>query len=200
MKKQNIRNFVLVILLIFMGTGCKDFLKEESVSNITTNSYVVNEAGYEDLVKSCYPLLRDYILNYPLVLPGTDLFQAGNWNLKAIGDGPYLDQYDIRLNSSAGEVQSFWDILYRNIGRTNAAIDRAGDITYVDPAKKAARVAEAKFIRALSYFYIVQTWGDAPMPLTETVAADKVCGKGSSCWHIHPNILKTLPRQNLLFR
>jgi hypothetical protein len=191
MKKYNIQNFVLAMLLILMGTGCKDFLKEESISNITTNSYVVNEAGYEDLVKSCYPLLRDYILNYALVLPGTDLFQAGGWSVKSIGDGPYLDQYDIRFNSSAGEVQAFWDILYRNIGRTNAAIERADAITYVDPAKKAARVAEAKFIRALSYFYVVQTWGDAPMPLKETIAADKAVVRAPSA-SIYTQILKDL--------
>jgi hypothetical protein len=191
MKKYNIQNFVLVILLIFMGTGCKDFLKEESISNITTNSYVVSEASYEDLVKSCYPLLRDYILNHPLALPGTDLFQASGWTLKSIGDGSYLDQYDIRLNGSIGEVSAFWDILYRNIGRTNAAIGRADGITYIDPAKKAARIAEAKFIRALSYFYVVQTWGDAPMPLTETVAADKAVVRVPSA-NIYTQILKDL--------
>src|SRR5690606_33151726 len=32
---------------------------------------------------------------------------------------------------------------------------------------------EAKFLRALTYFYLVQTWGDIPMPLTETASADK---------------------------
>jgi len=191
MKKYNIRNFAMVVLLILMGTGCKDFLKENSISNITTNSYVVNEAGYEDLIKSCYPLLRDYILNYPLVLPGTDMFQAGGWSQKSIGDGPYLDQYDIRFNSSAGEVSAFWDILYRNIGRTNAAISRADGITYADPAKKAARMAEAKFIRALSYFYVVQTWGDAPMPLMETIAADKAVVRVPSA-AIYAQILKDL--------
>jgi hypothetical protein len=191
MKKYNIRNFALVVLLILMGAGCKDFLKENSISNITTDSYVVNEAGYEDLIKSCYPLLRDYILNYPLVLPGTDMFQAGGWSVKAIGDGPYLDQYDIRFNSSAGEVSAFWDILYRNIGRTNAAISRADGITYADPAKKAARMAEAKFLRALSYFYVVQTWGDAPMPLTETVAPDKAVVRVPSAT-IYTQILKDL--------
>jgi len=191
MKKYNLRNFALVVLLILMGAGCKDFLKENSISNITTDSYIVNEAGYEDLIKSCYPLLRDYILNYPLVLPGTDLFQAGGWSVKAIGDGPYLDQYDIRFNSSAGEVSAFWDILYRNIGRTNAAISRADGITYSDPAKKAARLAEAKFIRALSYFYVVQTWGDAPMPLTETIAPDKAVVRVPSAT-IYTQILKDL--------
>ncbi len=191
MKKNNIRNFTLVILLVLMGAGCKDFLKEQSISNITTDSYVVNEAGYEDLVKSCYPLLRDYILNYPLVLPGTDLFQASNWSQKSIGSGPYLDNYDIRFNSSTGEVSAFWDILYRNIGRTNAAIGRADAIKYADPAKKAARLAEAKFLRALSYFYLVQTWGDVPMPLTETIAPDKAIVKAPSNT-IYTQILKDL--------
>jgi hypothetical protein len=191
MKKYNIQNFILVMLLILTGSGCKDFLNEESVSNITTNSYVVNEAGYEDLVKSCYPLMRDYILSYPLALPGTDLFQAANWNQKVVGDGSYLDQYDIRFSSSAGEVQAFWDILYRNIGRTNAAIGRAAGITFALPAKKEARIGEAKFIRALSYFYLVQTWGDVPMPLSETVAADKSVVRVPSA-QVYAQIIKDL--------
>ncbi len=170
---KHIRNFSLALLFILMGAGCQDFLKEQSISNITADSYVVNEAGFEDLVKSCYPLLRDFILNYPLVLQGTDIFQSGAWTLKSVGDGSAFDQYDIRLNASLAEIQSFWDILYREIGRTNAVIGRADKITYVDATKKAARVAEAKFLRALSYFYLVQTWGDVPMPLTETVSPDK---------------------------
>jgi len=191
MKKYHIRNFSLTFLFIILGAGCQDFLKEQSVSNITADSYVINEAGYEDLVKSCYPLLRDFILNHPLVLPGTDIFQAGGWSVKSVGDGPYLDQYDIRLNSSAAEVSAFWDILYREIGRTNAALNRADNITYLDPAKKAARVAEVKFLRALSYFFLVQTWGDVPMPLTETVTPDKAVVRVLSAT-IYTQILKDL--------
>jgi hypothetical protein len=174
-----------------MSTGCQDFLKEESVSNITGNSYIVNEAGYEDLVKSCYPILRDIILNHALALPGTDIFQGSQWTLKVIGDGSPLDQYDTRFNSSSGEVSAFWDILYREIGRTNAAIERAETITYIDPAKKAARISEAKFLRALSYFYLVQTWGDIPMPLTETVAASKAVVRIPSA-NVYTQILKDL--------
>ena len=186
-----IRNFSLVFVFVLVSAGCQDFLKEESVSNITADSYVVNEAGHEDLVKSCYPLLRDFILNYSLALPGTDIFQAGNWNVKSVGDGSSLDTYGISLNSSSAEVSAFWDILYREIGRTNSAIERAEGITYADPAKKAARIAEAKFLRALSYFYLVQTWGDVPMPLTETVAASKEVIRIPSA-QIYTQILKDL--------
>lgn len=191
MKKYKIRNFILSALLVFLGTGCQDFLKEESVSNITANSYITTEAGYEDLVKSCYPLLRDFILNHPLALPGTDLFQASSWDSKSLGDGPALDTYNVNLTSASSEVSAFWDILYREIGRTNSAIERGEAITYADPAKKAARMSEAKFLRALSYFYLVQTWGDVPMPLTETVAANNEVMRVPSA-EVYTQIIKDL--------
>jgi starch-binding outer membrane protein, SusD/RagB family len=173
MKKYNIYSFILALVFVFFGVGCEDFLTEESVTDITANSYITNEAGYEDLVKACYPAFRDIILQFQLVLHGTDIFQGLNWNEKVVGEGPALDLYDVRYNSSMGELQSFWDLLYLQIGRTNSAIERSEQIEYIDPAKKAARVSEAKFLRALSYFYLVQTWGDVPMPLVETIAPEK---------------------------
>ena len=190
MKKHKIYHFILVLLIIFIGAGCEDFLKEESVSKIAAESYVVNEAGYEDLVKSCYPLLREFILQYNLVNKGTDII-GSEWNEKVVGDNAPFDQYNVNFNSSTGDLQTFWDLLYREIGRTNSAIERAADITFANPARKEVRVAEAKFLRALSYFYLVQTWGDVPMPLTETVAPTKAITRVPSA-EVYMQILKDL--------
>jgi hypothetical protein len=173
MKKFKIYKFILAFMLVLMSVGCEDFLTEVSVTDITANSYIVNEAGYEDLVKACYPTLRDIILQYRLVLPGTDIFQAGEWSEIAVGDGPVYDTYNVGFNSFLGDLQSFWTLLYKQIGRTNTAIGRADAIKYADNAKKEVRVSEAKFLRALSYFYLVQTWGDVPMPLAEVVTPDR---------------------------
>lgn len=170
MKIYNIRNLIFSIPFLFIGTGCQDFLVEESISNITTDSYVATESGLEDLVRSCYPLLRDFILQYQLALPGTDLFQAADWSEISVGEGPAFDTYNVNLNSGTFIAQ--WDIFYRQIARTNTVIARADNITYSNPSLKAARVAEAKFLRALTYFYLVQTWGDVPMPLMETKTVD----------------------------
>ena len=190
MKKHKIYHFILVFLIVFIGAGCEDFLKEESVSKITAESYVVNEAGYEDLVRSCYPLLREFILQYNLVNKGTDII-GSEWNAKVVGDNAPFDQYNVNFNSSTGELQTFWDLLYREIGRTNSAIERAADITFANPARKEVRIAEAKFLRALSYFYLVQTWGDVPMPLTETVAPTKAITRIPSA-EVYTQILKDL--------
>jgi hypothetical protein len=190
MKKYKTYNFILALMLVFIGLGCEDFLTEQSVTDITAGSYIINEAGYEDLVKACYPALRDIILQYNLVNKGTDII-GSRWDEKVVGDGSAIDQYNVDFNSSLGDIQSFWDILYRQIGRTNTAIVRAEGIEYADAAKKATRVSEAKFLRALSYFYLVQTWGDVPMPLTETVTPEKNVVKAPSS-DIYAQILKDL--------
>lgn len=192
MKKHNIYNLVLAFLLLFIGVGCQDFLTEESVTDITADSYISNEVGHEALVKSCYPAYREIINQYRLALSGTDIFQASGWNDKVVGEGPVFDQYDAaRFNSSMGELASFWDLLYQEIGRTNSAVERAEGIEYSDPTKKAARVSEAKFLRALSYFYLVQTWGDVPMPLVETITPDKNVIKIPAA-EVYTQILKDL--------
>ncbi len=176
MKTLKIFRYLPVALSLLVATGCEDFLQEDSVTDVTTDSYVVDEAGFEDLVKSCYPLLREIISvqdKESLVLRGTDIFTSLGWQDAANPTGSALDTYDVRLNSSMGDIEKLWDILYFEVGRTNTVLSRAPGITYVDPEKKAARVAEALFLRSLAFFYLVQTWGDVPMPLVETKTPGK---------------------------
>lgn len=194
MKKYKIIKFSLALLVIFIGVGCEDFLKEQSISNVTTDSYIVTEAGFEDLIKACYPLTRDIISaqdKINIALNGTDIFTQGGWNNPAVTSASPFEMYDVTLNSSLSDLSTFWDILYREIGRTNTAIGRAEEISYTDPAKKATRVAEAKFLRALSYFYLVQTWGDVPMPLNETIAPEKAVVRVPAA-DIYTQIIKDL--------
>ncbi len=175
MKIMNIWKFFFIFLLTLIGTGCEDFLEEDSISNQTSDGYYVDAKGYEDLVRSSYTLLRDIHRTRDLVLQGTDLFTTLGWSEAVSGgsQGSSLNAYDIRLNSSVGGLAALWDLLYREIGRTNTIIGREADITDMDEALKAIRVGEAKFLRALSYFYLVQQWGDVPMPLTESTSANR---------------------------
>ncbi|MGM9507029.1 RagB/SusD family nutrient uptake outer membrane protein [Larkinella sp. GY13] len=174
--------------LAFLGlvaSGCKDeFLVEKPVTTLTTDVYYKTEAGFEDLVRSCYSLLRNIHQNRTLVLNGTDIFsQSGFGDPKfatpAVTGGP-LEQYDVRLNATLAELQSLWTLLYAEVARTNTAISRAEGITTMAAALKDTRVSEAKFLRALSYFYLVQQWGDVPMPLTESLSPSKEAIRVSS--------------------
>lgn len=172
-------NFWLVTSLFLVLSGCKDkFLDEIPKTTLTTDVYYKTEAGFEDLVRSCYPLLRNIHQNRVLVLNGTDIFSAqGGWNPSAVNGKetpPSLyDVYDSRFNATLPEVQSLWQLLYAEIARTNTVVSRADGITTMAAALKDTRISEAKFLRALSLFYAVQQWGDIPMPLSEVTTPSK---------------------------
>ncbi len=172
------------ILLISITTvlSCnKDFLTENNVGNRTTDNYYTTAAGFESLVTSCYPLLRDITQQRNLVFPGTDVFAASGWGSVYFGlpnpTGSAYDQYDIRLNASLSDIQTLWDLLYREINRCNAVIGRAPNATGEADSLKNIRIGEAKFLRSLCLFWAVQQWGDIPMPLNETTAASLTVNK-----------------------
>ena len=170
---------LLVTSLLLVSMSCKDsFLDENPKTTLTTDVYYKTEAGFEDLVRACYPLLRNIHQNRILVQNGTDIFCAqGGWNPSAVNGKetpPSLyDVYDTRFNPTVPEIQTLWQFLYAEIARTNTAITRADDITTMAATLKDIRVAEAKFLRALSFFYAVQQWGDIPMPLAEITTPQK---------------------------
>jgi hypothetical protein len=178
MKKININKAMLAIMAVSLTiSGCKkEFLDEYNPTNRTTDNYYNTATGFDGLVISCYPLLRDITQQRVITLNGTDMFSANGWSgtlffpQLTTQAGSSFDSYDISLNSSAGEVQVLWDLLYRNINRCNAVTDRAAAVQGMTDAVKNVRVAEARFLRALCYFWAVQQWGDIPMPLKETVS------------------------------
>ncbi|MBK8776442.1 MAG: RagB/SusD family nutrient uptake outer membrane protein [Saprospiraceae bacterium] len=165
----------LAVLSLVLATGCKDdFLVEKSVSTLTTDVYYQTEAGFEDLVKSCYPLLRNIHQSRSLVLHGTDIFSAsGGWSSPLKTNGASIDLYDVGFNASLPDIQTLWTLLYKEVSRANTAISVSENITSMAAALKNTRVSEAKFLRSLAFFYLVQQWGDVPMPLKETTAATK---------------------------
>jgi hypothetical protein len=164
---------LVTIVLIFSAVGCSDYLDEVAISNQTADNYYNTAVGFEDLTRSIYPLLRDITQQRTLVLNGTDIFAAqSSWD-ETGPQGDAVDLYDNGFGSTYAPVQLLWDLLYLELNRANTVISRADLVEGMEEGLKAARVGEAKFMRALMLFYAVQQWGDIPMPLEETTSANK---------------------------
>ncbi len=194
---KNVREAALVLGLTgLLAAGCnKTFLNEYNPSNQTTDTYYVTQAGFESLVTSCYPLLRDISQQRSLTLLGTDMFASGGWGAIYFKQpnplGSQYDQYDIRLNASLGEIQTLWDYLYREINRCNTVVSRAAGVQGMADSLKSIRVAEAKFLRSLCYFWAVQQWGDIPMPLEEVKDASLAVTK-TAAKDVYAQLIKDL--------
>jgi len=166
MKKKAI--YLIVALVVFNIQSCKDFLKEELVSDVSA-SYYTNAVGLEDAVDATYSYMKYVYSNeraYSLTVFGTDTYTNG-------ADGGYkgFNWYDATLRADVDILLQTWQYLYKGVNQANAVVGRADAVTDMDPAVKAQRVAEAKFLRALYYFNLVRQWGDVHFSLEETVGA-----------------------------
>ena len=163
-------------------------LDEQLVGTVTT-TYFTTPAGLEAAVDGDYAQLRDFFgreESFAVTEFGTDLTTNGD-------QGGYQceNTYAAGLNASAVHYQFPWTSLYRGINTSNTVIERAPAVTGMDPAVKASRIAEAKFLRALSYFWLVQMYGPAPLPLTESQGASNVAHR-SPVDSIYLQIVKDL--------
>jgi len=146
------------------AVSCVD-LDEQLVGSVTTK-YYSTPAGLEAAVNGAYQQLQGVFGREQFMAlseMGTDL-----WTLGDQTSYRYMGTYDAGLNPSVGEVSFPWNGLYQGINTSNAIIDRAPAVVGMDPSVKAIRVAEARFLRALRYFTLVQLWGDVYLTLHES--------------------------------
>ena len=81
-------------------------------------------------------------------------------------DATFWNLYDTyTVTSTEGSLQSFWTGQYQNINLANQVLTNIPAIE-MDENLKARYLAEAKFVRALSYFRLVRAYGDVPLRLT----------------------------------
>jgi hypothetical protein len=77
--------------------------------------------------------------------------------------------YTAQLNGDVDFIRDTWFDFYKGINTANTVI-AAAPTAEVPDATKAVRVGEARFLRALYYFWLVRTYGDIPIytePITE---------------------------------
>ncbi len=153
------------MLALLTSPGCVDL--EENLVGVLTSSFYATPAGLDAAVNGTYAELRSFFgreESMGLSQLGTDTWTNGDQGAKK-----HFNRYDAAVNAADSWVRSPWQAFYRGINTANAVIDRAESIQGMDPNVKATRIAEARFLRALFYFQLVQMYGDLHLTLHENV-------------------------------
>ncbi|MDN5210444.1 RagB/SusD family nutrient uptake outer membrane protein [Fulvivirgaceae bacterium BMA12] len=162
MKTKTIYKTLMAAIFIFSVSACESFLEEENLSGTDSNNYFVDEDSFERVIASIYLELRDAYKTYPTDFLGTDLFIASGFPLNKYND----------LSVREDQIKKAWEAYYKVIQNCNTVITRSPDIDISNEIRNSG-VAEAKTIRALMYFKLIQQFGDVPLVLEE-VNSDKV--------------------------
>lgn len=161
MKNINYFKFLSgLFLLIIITAGCKkDFLQKPPTDSIVDASFYNTD---------------DQVLAGTALLYNKVWFDFNDKSSFAIGDfrggaaySGYNQQDNVRFNTTGvtGENGASWRSFFIVVGQSNLAIQNiekyAGDA--VSPTIKKMAIAEARFMRALAYRYLVMNWGAVPI-------------------------------------
>lgn len=160
MTRQFLTTSVVTLGLL---AGCNtSSLDQVNPNQVTTETYYKNAAELQAGVNSVYAIWQSYNLT------GREWFFTHDLRSDEMGSGggqleaarnQILIGAQIPGNSVSGSV---WNGLYRAIHRANVIIDK-GALVKDNPTTVKRVIAEAKFLRALSYFDLVTLWGGVPL-------------------------------------
>ena len=156
----------LLTMMAFSIQSCEDYLKEELISDVSSGTYYTTPQGFEDAVKATYSWMKPHFSvekGFTMSVFGTDTYTNG-----ADGSWKKYNLYNGDLNPADGYARDTWRDFYRGINQANATINRGAKIDGISESTKNQRLAEVRFLRALYYFVLVQTYGDIHLTLEET--------------------------------
>ena len=165
---KNLNYSLCAFALLFGLFSCQDILEENPVGLATAESYYSTPKGIEDGLKATYtPLRRFYGREeaFFLTVTGTDMWTDG---FGGVTNHPNYNSYTPNFLGNDGYVKIIWDNFYVGINQANAVIERAPKVTGLSDAARGRIIGEARFLRALYYFHLVQQFGDVHFTLTES--------------------------------
>ena len=155
--------FFLLATLFLMS--CEDVLKEEPKA-VAVETFYNTAAEVETAVNAAYQELRA-----TNGISGQLGAQVEAYTDYSYGRGSYQVLSDFQgLNSTnIPRTDDGWRLFYLSIRNANLVIQNAPKGKNISQADVAKYVAEAKFLRAYNYFWLVRNWGGVPIRTEATL-------------------------------
>jgi len=165
--KRNLSIAVVAVGLISINSGCKDFLNTQRQGTYTADDYPYPQGGtpYDTFLFSAYDALRayNYVSDGFMVVTSirSDDADKGSTPTDGGADVIAMDNFPALTN---GRVNSLWTEYFTMINRCNTIIDQVNNNAEIiaTPEAKLQAEAEARFLRAYSYFVLVRAFGRVP--------------------------------------
>lgn len=161
---KKFKSLFLIILITAFSAACSEsFLDlEQRGATQEENFYNTDEEAMEALM-AVFDNLQQIHYTLCTVLDAlSDEAYAGGGQ-RGDNGGMLEELNEFRFGPTNSTITALFDWSYTGIYRANKVINKVNP----DTELKNIAVAEAKFIRAFHYFYLVTLWGDVPLVLFE---------------------------------
>lgn len=166
MKNISTKYTCIFSFFLLLGiTSCDNALDVDIPSNqLSSENVYSTEATAEAAVNGIYQsMVADFYYNRIHALLGQTADElvprTGIANIYSSNEIPETD----------GTINGNWGELYKTIYNANNVIEGLTKSTSLNAVKSKQWIAEAKFLRAYSYFYLTNLWGNVPLVLTTNI-------------------------------
>jgi len=155
-------HFIITIISFTLASGCKKFVELDPPDDRLTEStvYATNETA-TSVLNGLYIRIAEtnnVLTSYATTYMGFASDELKNHYLNAVS--PYTQLYQNNVNI---DTEIYWGTTYTLIYNCNVAIEGIENSTKLNSQLKLQLVGEAKFMRALFYYYLVNTYGRVPL-------------------------------------
>ena len=163
------KTYILYLGLLISTASCESFLEEKPKDEVASTQYFSRPEHARDAVNALYRR------------GAMQMYQTGVYSGARIMFGPYLsgfvdnDYKGQEFHVQRGQTMTFdglnlsdyfnsmWSDIYAGISRANNAIKYIPETPGLSSEDAAKYMAEAKFFRAMNYYYLVRMFGDVPL-------------------------------------
>ncbi|MEM7659422.1 MAG: RagB/SusD family nutrient uptake outer membrane protein [Bacteroidota bacterium] len=157
----------IILCLPLMNCG-GNFLDRRDSNNIDADDFYQDEADAIASVNAAYAQLQSLYLwargvHFLLDFTSGEIGQTPNTQ------GPSLELLSYTFGSHGNDlIEGPWTGFYQTIAKTNITLDAVPNIDMDGPLQRQV-LAEARFLRALSYFYLNVLWNGGPLRTEENL-------------------------------
>jgi hypothetical protein len=166
---------VAALVAVSLAAGACQDLTEVPSDFVAPENFYRNEADALAAVNAAYATF----VTLPAPLNSSDYVGRNFWmlveyptevttsRLSAGNERSQIGNYGLQFSSVHTYLGPLWLAAYAGINRANTVIDRVPAIP-MDTLRRSRIVGEAKFLRALHYYWLAGLFGGVPLKLTET--------------------------------
>ena len=164
MKTYN-KIFGMFLLLATGITGAcsEDFLDRAPRAELTSENFFQTGQQAVEAINGVYSHLRSFNVHVFSYIGVTDIASDDANKGSVPGDAAFLEDINnFTFDAGNSAVIEIWQGYYQGIFRANQVIVNVPGID-MDENLKQRVLAEARFLRAYFYFFLVRTYGDVPL-------------------------------------
>lgn len=160
---------LVVATILLLSTSCRKFIEIPAPTNsITSDQIFIDSVNATAAINGIYinmmgnGFTSSFANSMTTMLCGLSADELDNSSNVA----NYKEFFANNINGTNANNLTYWNNIYTYIYETNAVIEGAAASTTLPITVKNRITGEAKFLRAFYFFYLMNLYGTAPLPLT----------------------------------